>query len=383
MKKEGSLHNRLKAVRTRLGLSQQELAAAAGVARQTIGGIEAGTYALSLTVALHLAKALGCSVDELFWLEGDLPVVRAQTPLAVAEAGVGRALHVSVAQIGGRWIAYPLTGELAFPPEMIPADGIAAPVGAESAPGAPLSVQLLDTPDALLQTVVLAGCTPSLSLWARSAERWHPGLRVRCVHANSTAALDLLARGEVHAAGVHLVDPVTGDENTPFVRRRMGAVSTVLVTLGVGEEGLLVAPGNPKGLRVAADLARAGVTVVNREEGSGARLLLDSFLDAAGIRGAAVAGYDHVVGSHLAVAREIAIGRADVGVSAASVAAAFGLAFVSLRSVRYDMALRSEYLELEPVQRLLDTLQHRSVRLQLASLGGYDTSRTGDVLPVV
>lgn len=384
MKKQGELRNQLKAVRTRLGMSQQDLATAAGVARQTIGGIEAGTYALSLTVALCLSKTLGCSVDELFWLESEMPGVEA-TPIPPSGTTYNtnqdvsaQAIRVALAQVQGRWVASPLVGGQGFRREMLPADGI----GTWGQTKQSMTVHPLDTPETLAQTVFLAGCTPALSLWTRSAERWHPGLRTHWLHANSTIALEYLAQGLVHLAGVHVYDPVTGEDNRSFVKAAMHDVPTVLVNLGVWEEGFVTVPGNPKNLYTGADLARTGIHLINREEGAGSRLLLDWLLRKEGISASSIAGYDAVVTSHLDIAEAIGAGRADIGVSTAALAEAYGLSFVPLRSVRYDLALRKETLASSSVQQLLGTLQHRWVRSQLATLGGYDTSYTGEITDV-
>ena len=410
-KNEGGLKNRLQATRTRLGLSQRELAGVAGITRQTIGGIEAELYAPSASVALRLAKALGCRVEDLFWLEDDLPTVQAtlvwpasaqaaDEKIQAGEnapdtgsqnaAGAGDALplRVTLAQIGGKWIAHPLQNAQAFRTELIPADGLAdfhtdaVANGVAQSNSESVAVQLLDESDALTRTVLLAGCAPALSLWARSAERWHPGLRVHWRHANSTLALESLARGEIHAAGVHLCDLHGGHDNAPFVRQALKQGSLVLVNLGVWEEGLLLRPGNPKRLRTGADLMQAGVRIINREPGAGSRLLLDSWLQNEHIEPMQVAGYGQLVGGHLEVARAIQAGVADAGISAESVAAIYGLDFVPLRSVRYDLALRKATLDFEPMQQLLGTLRHRWIQSQLRALGGYDTTHTGDIIEV-
>jgi putative molybdopterin biosynthesis protein len=367
-----SLNNCIRTTRSRLSLSQQQLAEAAGVTRQTIGGIEAGQYSPSATVALKLARALGCRVEDLFWLDEDLPTVDA---LLAAENVREGDLRVSLARVGGRWVAHPLAGDAAFRTEMVPADGIGKPDGS----GSTLSVKLVDEPETLSRTVVVAGCTPALSLWARSAERWQPGLRLHWVHANSMEALESLARGEVHAAGVHLLDPATGEYNAPYVRQMLPGRRVALVNLGVWEEGLVVAAGNPKRLSGAADLAGRDVRIVNRDEGSGARLLLDTLLSVNGVSPAGIAGYGDVAKSHEEVVRAVAAGRTDAGVSTASMAGVYGLGFVALREVRFDLAIPEEYLEEEPVKQLLDTLHHRWVRTQLRLLGGYDTSATGEI----
>ena len=373
MKSESGLQNQVRQVRERLGLSQQELAQSAGIARQTVGGIEAGQYAASAAVALRMAKALGCRVEDLFWLESGVRTIEAAAAGGMEPAAQCRVL---LAQVGERWVAHPLTGEQAFHTEMIPADGLTI----SESRGGSRTVQLLDEIETLRRTVLLAGCAPALSLWARSAERWYPGLRVHWTHANSTVALERLARGEIHAAGIHFCDPADRQDNTDFVRRLLPGQAVTLINLGVWEEGLVTAVGNPKGVRSAVDLARSDIGLVNREAGSGSRLLLDSLLTMAGLSGKNVRGFDTCVTGHLDVARAVLSGQADVGLSTSSVASTFGLGFVPLQTVRYDLALRTTSLAHEPVRQLLDTLHHRWVRSQLQALGGYETTHTGEVV---
>src|SRR5687767_7103614 len=110
---ESGINNSLRATRARLRLSQQQLADAAGVTRQTIGGIEGGHYAPSAAVALRIAKALGCRVEDLFWLEEDLPTVEA-VPVGIERVAAGQdSIRVALAQVGGRWVAHSLQGEQA------------------------------------------------------------------------------------------------------------------------------------------------------------------------------------------------------------------------------------------------------------------------------
>ncbi len=393
MKQEGGLKNGLRAVRTRLGLSQQELAGSAGIARQTIGGIEASLYAPSAAVALRLARALGCTVEELFWLDDEVPVMvearwaagPGENPNLLSQTSAGSIPgtdedRVLLGKVGGQWIAHSLRGESAFRSELVPADGMVAP--ASQGDANQLTITLLDAEDSLDRAVFVAGCSPALSLWARSAERWNPGLRVSCLHANSTAALRALERGEVHIAGLHLHDASSGEDNAPFVRRlqlQQGDLGGyALVNFGIWDEGLVLAAGNPLGVASLADLAGGRVRLVNREAGAGARLLLDELLRVSDVPTWAVPGHDHEVTSHLAVARAVASGAADAGMGTAAIAQSYGLDFLPLRTVRYDLALCVRDLEYEPVRQLLSTLGHRWVRRQLQLLGGYDTVCTGE-----
>ncbi|MEH2118538.1 substrate-binding domain-containing protein [Nostoc sp.] len=390
MKQDSDLRNNLKSIRTRLGMSQQDLANIASVTRQTISGVESGQYAPSVAITLRLAKALGCQVEDLFWLERDLPKIEAVLAKPVA---YGQPLRVSLARVGGQWIAYPLIGKDAFRQDMIPADGEAvAGVPARYLAGEDKSrigtdkvqVRLLDDNlDTLHNTIVIAGCAPVISLWARATERWHPQLRVQFNFANSMAALYSLCQGEAHIAGMHLYDSETGEYNTPFVRNVLAGREAVLITLGVWEEGLLVKSGNPRGIKTVGDLVQGGATIVNREIGSGSRMLLEQTLQEQQIPFHAVQGFDHIVKNHQDVAQAVGLGVVDAGISTASIATAFGLGFVPLHQSRYDLVILKEYLEEAPVQQLLSTLGHRLVHSQFEILGGYDISKIGEVVATV
>ncbi|MBD2448528.1 helix-turn-helix domain-containing protein [Nostoc sp. FACHB-152] len=377
MKQDSDLRNNLKSIRTRLGMSQQDLANIAGVTRQTISGVESGQYAPSVAITLKLAKALGCQVEDLFWLEQDLPEIEAVLAKPVT---INQPLRVSLARVGGQWIAYPLVGKEAFRQDMIPADGEAErQIGADK-----VKVKLLDDNlEALHNTVVIAGCSPVISLWARATERWHPQLRVHFTFANSMAALHSLCSGEAHIAGMHLYDPKTGEHNVPFVREALAGKSAVVITLGLWEEGLLIPSGNPKGLKTLSDLVAAKATIINRETGAGSRMLLERKLQEAQIPFDAVKGFEHIVTSHQDVAQAVALGSVDAGISTASVATTFGLGFIPLHQSRYDLVILKEYLEEAPIQQLLSTLGHRIVHSQLEVLGGYDISKIGEVVATV
>ncbi len=339
MKQDNNLRNNLKSVRTRLGMSQQDLANIAGVTRQTISGVESGQYAPSVAITLRLAKSLGCQVEDLFWLEQDLPEIEA---VLAKQVPSGQQLRLSLARVGGQWIAYPLIGKDAFRQDMIPADAEGVSQGTTNK----VLVRLLDdNMGALHNTVVIAGCAPVISLWARATERWHPQLRVQYNFANSMAALHSLCRGEAHIAGMHLYDPKTGEYNIPFVRQVLAGRKAVIITLGVWEEGLLVQSGNPKGIKTVTNLVDAGVTIVNRELGSGSRMLLEQTLQQEQVPFYAVHGFEQIVKSHQDVAEAVASGMVDAGISTASVATTFGLGFVPINQSRYDLVILKEYLE--------------------------------------
>ncbi len=424
-------------------MSQQDLANIVGVTRQSIAAVETGQCAPSVAISLRLAKTLGYQVEDLFWLEEeDSPKIEA---ILVGSTHNIQRSQVSLARIGDRWIAYPLSGRDAFRIEMIASDAevvevsdpvVESDVGAspvrvvrqsgllprgdakgdggfpdeELPKGLPnksklplastkvrtephlsgeaqsqtgtnkVLVRLVDDIDKLHNTVVIAGCTPVLSLLARATERWHPQLRVHYRFAHSMAALHSLCRGEVHIAGMHLYDPQTGEHNIPFVRKALTGKDAVLITLGVWQEGLLVPPGNPMKVKTVSDLIEFGATVVTHEVGSANRMLLERKLQEERVPFEAMKRLNRIVHNHQEVALSIVSGVADAGISTASIAATFGLEFIPLHSARYDLVILKEYLQEAPVQQFINILGNRLVRSQLQILGGYDISKTGEVV---
>jgi molybdate-binding protein len=181
----------------------------------------------------------------------------------------------------------------------------------------------------------------------------------------------MLARGEVHAAGVHF-----HNDNLPHAQAALRGEAT-LVELGVWQEGLALAPGNPKQIHAISDLARADIRLVNRELGAGCRSLLDAMLSEASIPTSAVLGYENEVKGHVEVAQVIVSNHADAGITVSAVAHAHGLEFLPLRSVRYELAMLPETFALPAMLQLLETLQHRWIRTQLKEVGDYDIAATG------
>lgn len=354
--------NRVRERRESRGMSQMALAAAASLTRQSVGAIEAGRAMPGVDVALRVANALDSTAEELF---GEL---RAETHIAAEPVGAPRAGRVALAELAGRWVAYPLSGgEI-----RISADGIA-----RVATAGQVDVEPVRPVSEATDNVVVMGCAAALGLIAdRLNARNGPG-RFIWMPASSTKALAALAKRQTHVAGVHLVDARSGEANVPDVRRHAGPEPVVLVTLARWEAGLLVAAGNPKKLRGASDLARRGLRLVSREVGSGARRLLERELRAAGLS-EKLAGKPHLLAAgHLEVAQAVSIGAADVGIATRDAAIAFGLHFIPLAEERYDLVLPLPAMDDPRIRRLLDVMTASAMRRELASLG-YDVRSCGD-----
>mgnify|MGYP005841141255 CR=1 FL=1 len=219
----------------------------------------------------------------------------------------------------------------------------------------------------------------AVELLLGQVQRSRPDLSVSTTWVGSLAGLVALERGEAHLAGCHLLDEETHEYNLPYVRRLLPTEEVVLVTVAERLQGLMVRKGNPEAITGVAHLARSGVRFVNRQRGSGTRVLLDLMLRQLGIRPTDIAGYDREEETHLGVALAVAEGRADVGMGIYAAARSLGLDFVPLQTERYDLAmLRSTFdsAAFEPVRAMLEGEEFRRV---VAAMGGYDVSNTGKV----
>src|SRR5512146_3112214 len=374
----GQFHNNLKPLRLQRGFSQAELAARVGLSRQAIFSIESNHYLPTTAVALRLASVLACRVEDLFTLAESEDIIEGTLVGSLPQQVIASTpVRVKVATVGAHTVVRPVVNLGEVLSYTVPTDGYLIDATGQTA-GSKIRVKLSRDRQAIEQEISVAGCDPAIFLAGEHLRRRRDQTSVVGWSMGSMAALRALQRGEVHVAGLHLLDPVTGESNLPFLRRTLKGSGYAVVTFATWEEGLLVRPGNPKSIRTAADLAESSMPIVNREEGAGARLLLDQRLRAAGIDATQVRGYDKAVSSHFEVARAIAEHQADVGIGIRSAAQLFGLDFVPLQAARYDLVVPKTYLKSHPtLTNLFDAIVSRPFRLEIEALGGYDTRETG------
>lgn len=366
--------NRLGQIRKSRGVRASDLARRVHVSRQTIYAIEAGTYVPNTEVALNLARELEVTIDELFSLqEGSQRPAESLAAEVLSAAAPEKGQPVRICQIGSRWVSVPVSASPYYLPE---ADGILTRTGRANGRADLLAFA---KGEAVHKRLVLAGCDPATGLLSRMVEKIS-GVEIVSAAASSKLALTWLSEGKVHIAGSHLEDPKTGEFNLPFIRRKFPEGDFSVVTFARWEEGLVVAPGNPKAIRKIEDLARKNVRFVNREFGSGSRALLDQRLEKAGIGTHRVQGYGRVAYGHLAAAYCVVSRDADACLATRSAAQAFCLDFIPLHSERYDLVMRKRTADLPAVKAFLDVLQRATLRRKLEILAGYDTSETGTLV---
>ena len=369
MAQTAEIENHLALLRQRRGFSAAALARRVGVSRQTIYALEAGTYTPNTALALQLARVLESSVEELFALSGEAPAPAPRTETVAFLPGSESARPgqaVQLCRVGKRMFAsVPSAMPWYFPPSDAVVEG-------------QTKVQVFDAAETFRNRILVAGCDPAIPVLARHVQA--AGIELVLAHRNSSQALALLREGRVHVAGTHLRDEATGESNLAAIDRLFPRNSVAVVSYAVWEEGIVTAPGNPKGIRGIEHFARSGVRIVNREAGAGSRQLLDAHLKRLGIALRKVQGYKREVEGHLAAARQVESGAADAAIATRAAARAFGLDFLPLVSERYDLVIRREHLDVPAVQILLDCLARARFRRELESRGGYDTRAAGQRL---
>jgi putative molybdopterin biosynthesis protein len=358
---EPEIENRLAEVRKQRGVAASALAERVGISRQAVYAVEAGTYIPNTAVALRLAQALGVSMEQLF----SLPQASVQLETATllpesAELQPGQT--VQLCQVNGKWMAAAPTPSSCYLP---------ATDGSISSPfivRGKAKVQLNDRDADFGNRLLLAGCDPAMSIVARHLQT--AGLELVLLHQNSSQSLALLKSGCTHLAGSHLKDDSA-------ITRMFPRKSAAVVSFALWQEGLVTAHGNPKSIGNMQDLARKDITFLNREAGSGSRALLDRYLKLQNLNPVAIAGYQRTAPGHLPAAWEVKAGAADCCIATQAAARFFGLHFIPLETVRYDLVLRKQDLDSPKVQLLLNGICQLSFRRKLNGIGGYDTSVTG------
>lgn len=227
--------------------------------------------------------------------------------------------------------------------------------------------------------VVMGSHDLALDLLASHLRRLS-GVQMTSTHVGSLGGLIALARGEAHLAGCHLLDDESGQYNLPFVRRVLPGVACTIVRLVGRVQALLVAKGNPKDIRRLKELARPDVRMVNRQKGSGTRVLLDSLLRKDGIDHTQLRGYEVEMDTHTAVAAAVASGQADVGLGIPAAARALGLDCVPVHNEHYDLVVPRVNWDWAPVVVLRRILASNEFKDSVQELGGYDVTETGSIV---
>ncbi len=297
-------------------------------------------------------------------------------------AGVEELLRVKLGIVGGRTVAVPISRGAALLMSLVRADGLVQ-VSAhteELAAGMPVPVQRLTPVRPIEGNIILLG-THDITYEVINGQlmRNHPELTLFTAATGGKRGLEALKRGLCHLAAMHMFDEDEGEYNIPHVRRADFPV--VLVNLFSREMGLVVAAGNPKGIQGLADLTRPGVQFINRQLGSGTRMLMEYHLRQLKLDTGKIRGFAQEAYTHMSAAAAVSSGAADAGLGIPATAKASRLDFVPCFTERLDLAIPKKFFNLFAIQGLLQVIRSSNFKREAtAHLAGYDFRQAGTVL---
>ncbi|MBO5366728.1 MAG: molybdopterin biosynthesis protein, partial [Peptococcaceae bacterium] len=198
-------------------------------------------------------------------------------------------------------------------------------------------------------------------------------------HVGSMGGIMAIRRGEAHMAGCHLLDTATGEYNTAFIKKYFPKGDVKLVRCVGRQQGLMVAKGNPLGITKFSDIAQDGLRYVNRQKGSGTRILTDYLCKQDDLDTAAIYGYDREEMTHTSVAAQIANGSADAGMGIYSAAKLYDLDFIPICIEEYDLIVSDYAWNTPMVQQLIQILKSDAFRDKMTELGGYTLEHPGEL----
>jgi putative molybdopterin biosynthesis protein len=236
-------------------------------------------------------------------------------------------------------------------------------------------------PKTLEHQVVIAGSNDlALELLIKDSNLRRPDCTFSISNVGSLAGLIALKNENCHIAASHLLNPETGEYNSSFINKHFPELQIVLLNLVHREQGLIVKKGNPLGIKTIKHLANKKLIFVNRQEGSGTRVLLDYRLRENGIDPSTIPGYSRIAYTHMEVALEVFSGSADVGIGIFAAARTLGLDFIPLAKERFDLVIPAENFTTQSIKTLKEVLDSEEFKSDVLKMGGYDTQDTGKIV---
>jgi len=299
-----------------------------------------------------------------------------------SKLGVEEFIRVNIGRVGEKTVATPLPRAAGSITSLTRCEGILrVPALSEGVRQEEwVEAELLVDEEEIRNTVSIIGSHDmTIDILADEIRRRGHDIRISSGNVGSLGGLMAIRKGICHMAGSHLLDTKTGEYNLSYVQRYLKGIKVAIFHLALRDQGLILAKGNPKGIRGIEDLRREDVTFVNRQAGAGTRILLDYKLSQAGIQAEKIRGYDHEEFTHMAVAVDVLSGAADCGMGIFAAAKALDLDFVPIEREQYDLIIPCSHLKNPQIQEILETIRSDRFRERVSSLGGYDPSRSGEL----
>ena len=294
-------------------------------------------------------------------------------------------VRVRMGYVGDKLMASPLNRGSGVVSSFMKADGILeVPQGLEGfEAGAEVNVRLLSPMEKLKNTVVVIGShDPLLDELGDMLHVENGDVYMSSSHVGSMGGIMAVRKGEAHAAGCHLLDTANGTYNLAYMKKYFPKGGVRLVRCVGRQQGLMVAKGNPLNLQKFSDIAGEGVRYVNRQKGSGTRILTDYLCKQNNLNVDEIYGYDREELTHTSVAVQIVSGSADVGMGIYSAAKLYDLDFIPICIEEYDLIIPDHAWDTPQVQRMIAILKSEEFKNKILALGGYTVENPGEIIPL-
>lgn len=316
--------------------------------------------------------------------EKERPGIQVEPTRKIAsKLGLEEFIRVKLGAVGDNIMAIPLPRGAGCITTLTEADGIIrVPNNIEGInPHEPVMAELLRPLSSVKNTIVVVGSHDNtLDILADQIRAGRSGLTLSSSHVGSMGGLMAIKKGVCHLAGSHLLDVEDGTYNISYLKKYLPDTKVRLVNLVFRDQGLIVPPGNPRAIKGIEDLGRDDITFINRQAGSGTRILLDFRLKQLGIDPSDVRGYLNEEFTHMSVAVAVLSGAVDVALGIYAAAKALNLDFIPVVTEQYDLIIPEVYFESENIRILLETINSGTFKKRVEALGGYSTKKTGKVI---
>ncbi|MFZ7134486.1 MAG: molybdopterin biosynthesis protein [Eubacteriales bacterium] len=291
-------------------------------------------------------------------------------------------VRIKLGKVDNNIIATPLKRGAGVTMSLINADGVLTiPKEYEGIEkGETVEIELMTDIKNIENTIVSIGSHDLIiDLIRDELHRKYPEYSISSAHTGSMGGIMALRNGETHIAPIHLLDEKSGEYNEAFIKKYFKGRNIAYIKGVKRQQGLIVKKGNPREIKEFKDIGKEDLVFINRQKGSGTRILTDYLIKENSMDRSQVIGYDREGNTHMAVSSAVASGTADVGIGVYSAGQIMDNDFIGITEEEYDFALDAELLEDEKIKKFISILKDENFRKRLEKLGGYNTESSGEV----